>query len=361
MLQQLRACLWLLLFTVLMCSVIYPLSLWVVGQTIFPHQANGSLIDKHGRPVFGEDGKPVGSWLIAQEFKGDEYFQARPSAVSYNGATSGASNYGANNYLLRDRVARALAPLVKYDGGSRDDKPVAPFIVKWFREDNPRLVAEWASAHSGLAQAWVKSDDVAAKYVEECFAAADKTKRVAVLAKWKEENPKVPEPKTDDLAVPFFTSFAEEHPGTWLAINIRKDAKGDSIKDDKGEPLKQVDLIRPTDEDSGDIAAVFFDMWRQAHPDVALRSVPADLVMASASGLDPHITLKNALYQLDRVAAKWEKSGLSALQVRDAIETLLRQKASAPLFGLAGVEMVNVLDLNLALTNELKLQRKAKR
>jgi K+-transporting ATPase ATPase C chain len=78
--------------------------------------------------------------------------------------------------------------------------------------------------------------------------------------------------------------------------------------------------------------------------------VPADMVMTSGSGLDPHITLKNALFQLDRVAAKWaEQIKRDPSQVRKEIENMLHQKAEAPLGGLVGVDLVNVLDVNLAL------------
>ena len=61
---------------------------YLCGQTLFPSQADGSLI-------VGPSGKAIGSRLIAQPFTGDEYFQPRPSAVSYNAAASGASNWGA--------------------------------------------------------------------------------------------------------------------------------------------------------------------------------------------------------------------------------------------------------------------------
>src|SRR5581483_11939902 len=114
--SHLRANLWLLVLTLLLCCVVYPGILLGIGQAVFSDKAQGSLIT-------GADGRPVGSRLIAQPFTGDEYFQPRPSAASYNAAASGASNWGANNYLLRDRVARQLGPVVKYRGGPKKGQP----------------------------------------------------------------------------------------------------------------------------------------------------------------------------------------------------------------------------------------------
>jgi K+-transporting ATPase ATPase C chain len=251
MFAHLRANLTLLALTLLLCCVLYPLALWGVGRAAFADRAEGSLIRDRG-------GKLIASRLIAHEVKGDEYFQPRPSSASYNGAASGASNWAANNYQLRDRVARTLAPLVKYGKGPRAGQPVAPDIVKWVRAADPKIIEEWKQTHDVVAKAEVKTED--------------------------------------------------------------------------------------------DLAAVYFDLWRANHPDLALEEVPADLVMASASGLDPHLTLKGALYQLPRVADAWAaRTGQDAAKLRGEIEALLRQHARAPMFGLAGVEMVNVVEVNIAL------------
>src|SRR5262249_40907614 len=99
---HLRANLILLLRTLVIWCVLYPLALLVVGRVCFPANAAGSLMD-------GPDGSPVGSRLVAQEFKGDEWFQPRPSAGSYNASASSGSNWAASNPRLRDRIARQLA------------------------------------------------------------------------------------------------------------------------------------------------------------------------------------------------------------------------------------------------------------
>jgi len=100
----------LLVFAVAITCVLYPGILWVIGQVFFPFQANGSLIT-------GKDGKVIGSVLIAQPFTKDEYFQPRPSAVSYDASSSAPSNLGASNYTLRNRVAVALGPIVHSTSG----------------------------------------------------------------------------------------------------------------------------------------------------------------------------------------------------------------------------------------------------
>jgi potassium-transporting ATPase KdpC subunit len=322
--------LFLLGVSVVICCGIYPLAVWAIAQTFFPFQANGSMVK-------GPDGTVVGSLLIAQPFTKDEYFQPRPSAASYDASASASSALAPSNYALRDRVARTIGPIATYRGGPKAGQPVAPDVEAWFQQDHfqgkPHLVAQWADAHNGLAQAWPKADPLNAAFVDEWTKAhPDK------VAQWVKDNPDTPAPAATDLAVIFFDDWSATHPGTFPSIVEHAGADGKTAK--AVEPVKE----------GSDVQSIFFAMWREEHPDVALEDVPGDLVTASGSGLDPHITLANARFQLDRVAGAWAKdTQRDPGAIHGEIEALLHQKASAPLGGLWGEPIVNVLELNLEL------------
>jgi K+-transporting ATPase ATPase C chain len=354
--DHLRANLWLLGLTLGICCVLYPLVLWLVGQTAFPTAARGSLITD-------PDGKVRGSRLIAQPFTDAKYFWPRPSAVGYNAAASGGSNYAASNPLLRDRVARQLGPLVRYARGDRKEgKRAGPDIEKWFI-DNPGLLGTWASQNPTLAARWVK-DDANHEAVGRWLLA-----HVRIMFLWLKKHPGTPTPYTDkakdwpdSLAVEVLVSFAKVHPDAWPVVEERKGPDG---KTEKHLTAQVPDPPGKKDrKDNTDLQGVLFDFWLQKHPGLAerLQKVPADMVMASGSGLDPHITLSNALYQLDdHVAqARASQAEREREEVRQEIETLLRQRAFKPLGGLAGGEpLVNVLEINRALDRDARFKPEA--
>jgi len=322
----------LLLITLALVCGLYPAAVWAISHVFFPFQAEGSLLT-------GPDGQVVGSKLIAQPFTKDEYFQPRPSAASYDASASASSTLAPSNYALRDRVARMLGPIVKYRSGLKAGQLVASDIEAWFQQDHyqgqPGIVAQWADLHNGLATAWVNADSTHAAYVDE-WAKAHPT----VVADWIKANPSTPQPKAADLAVVFFETFSRENPGRFPSAVTAIGADG--------KPQATIEPVK----DGSDIQSIFFDMWRQDHPDADLQDIPGDMVTTSGSGLDPDITLQNAEYQLDRVASKWAtdtKRDPSA--VRAEVEQMLQAKAKAPFDGIAGEKMVNVLEVNLELRN----------
>jgi potassium-transporting ATPase KdpC subunit len=328
--------LWLLGFAVVITCGIYPGILWGVGQAFFPFQANGSIVN-------GPDGKPVGSLLVAQPFTKDEYFQPRPSAASYDGTAGTSSALAVSNYALRDRAARSIAPVAVYNAGPKKGQSAAPDVEAWFQADQaggkPGIVALWADAHNSLAQAWVTADPTHGAYVDAWSKA-----HPDAVAKFVKDNPGTPMPAASDLAVVFFEDFSKTHPGLFPSAVTHKDEQG-----------KDVTAIEPV-KDGSDVQTIFFDTWRQDNPKAELADIPGDYVTTSASGLDPHITLENAEFQLDRVAGKWaEDLKQDPAKVKQEIQGLVAEKAFAPGGGLFGEKIVNVLELNLALTKRYGL------
>lgn len=98
MFQELRSSLGLLAFLTLVTGVAYPLAMTALGQSLFPHEANGSLIE--------EEGRIRGSTLIGQSFSNPRYFHSRPSAAGtgYDAAQSSGSHLAPTSRKLLGRI-----------------------------------------------------------------------------------------------------------------------------------------------------------------------------------------------------------------------------------------------------------------
>ena len=107
----LRAIKMTFVLAVLLCGV-YPATVWLLGQGLFPARANGSLLRRNG--------VVVGSELIGQAFAKPEYLHGRPSAAGdkgYDAAASSGSNLGPTNQKLADRVTQDVAKLIAENPG----------------------------------------------------------------------------------------------------------------------------------------------------------------------------------------------------------------------------------------------------
>jgi K+-transporting ATPase ATPase C chain len=106
MLTELKRGVRFIIVTMVLFGGVYHVGLWAVGQVVFPAQAQGSLIRR-------DDGSVIGSSLVAQAFTRPEYFHPRPSAVDYNAASTGGSNFGPSNpdhlELVKERLSEVIA------------------------------------------------------------------------------------------------------------------------------------------------------------------------------------------------------------------------------------------------------------
>jgi potassium-transporting ATPase KdpC subunit len=119
MLKQIRPAIVLVVALTLITGLVYPLAMTGIAGTIFPRQAQGSLVEKGG--------KVVGSALIGQVFADDKYFHGRPSATNapdpkdstktvdapYNASNSMGSNLGPTSKTLIERVKGDIETLKK--------------------------------------------------------------------------------------------------------------------------------------------------------------------------------------------------------------------------------------------------------
>jgi potassium-transporting ATPase KdpC subunit len=117
MLKEIRPALVMVIGLTAITGLAYPLAITGIAGTLFPYQAQGSLIEK--------DGKVIGSALIGQEFKGEGYFHGRPSVTTatdpndltktvpspYNAASSAASNLGPTSKALSERMTEDVEKL----------------------------------------------------------------------------------------------------------------------------------------------------------------------------------------------------------------------------------------------------------
>jgi K+-transporting ATPase ATPase C chain len=122
--SELRPALLALAILTAITGLLYPLVVMGVAKVVFPHQADGSLVERGNRVV--------GSSLIGQTFTDPGYFWGRPSATTdadgkpspYNGLSSGADNLGPTNRDLADAVAKRITDLRAADPGNVAPVPV---------------------------------------------------------------------------------------------------------------------------------------------------------------------------------------------------------------------------------------------
>jgi K+-transporting ATPase ATPase C chain len=275
------------LLAIMLCGV-YPLLVWGLAQLAFPHQANGSLLTR-------ADGSVIGSALIAQGFSGPGYFHPRISEAGngYDPTSSGGSNLGPTSAKLIFGTTKAPVPPAPPSGS--DAAATAPSTAAALApavSSAPASAAAIAPAAAAAPALVVDNDGIELRVLHYC----------------------------DDNGIPF-----------------------DALQD--GKPVDLAPYRTSGGWDEVKLITAFND---GDHPLLitAKRAIPVDAVTASASGLDPQISLENARLQAPRVAKARSCS-------EDQVLSIVNSVATGRQLGMLGEPGVNVLLLNQALDNQL--------
>ena len=116
MLNEIKRGIFFTLVTMVLLGGGYHVVLWGIGRVVFPEQAEGSLIRR-------DDSGVLGSRLIAQKFERPEYFHPRPSAIDFNAASTGGSNFGPSNPEYLKQVQERLEAITTREGVAASQVP----------------------------------------------------------------------------------------------------------------------------------------------------------------------------------------------------------------------------------------------
>lgn len=372
----------------LICCGIYPLIVWGLSQAIFHDKANGSLISD-------KDGKVIGSRLIGQSFSDAKYFHPRPSAASYDPTQSQGSNLGPTSKKLMFGTTKDLvftlivvdkSPAAASPAGRAEGTFVSSANGKITISDTPAAGASAKQATYALDPAAVvtaqnrtllKTSPAVGSNVELKFSAATPSTVTAVTVIDKVTEGTIS--AVDTTAVKISLAAEKDTPATDYsvqpAVAILMSGKPDAKLTDVQIGAK-VRILTATVEDYDGIAdrvihycedngidytssilkAAFedadgiddvklinaFNAAATAPTITPAKRVPADAVTASASGLDPHISVENAEIQIAHVAG-------ARKMTQEALKKLIAENTDGRDLGFLGEPGVNVLTLNVAL------------
>ncbi len=89
---------------VVLTGIAYPLVATGFAQLVLSNKADGSIVTENGRPI--------GSTLIGQQWKGPQWFYGRPSAIDYDASTSSGSNLGPHSRELANEISQRVAAVL---------------------------------------------------------------------------------------------------------------------------------------------------------------------------------------------------------------------------------------------------------